>query len=168
MTRSRLPFAVALGVTIALAMSGCTVDGNQAARDEAARIMTTTANSVDPPIPHPRDADYLAAQFLDAAPATTPESAERTTTEVLGWSGKSGDPHGATVRVRITVQLDAANATAIGQPDRTAGTATRCWKLTFFGTRNYDTLRTAEIPCSDSRAKTPHPTPPAPDPPTGG
>jgi len=155
-------------MTIALGLSACTVDGNQVARDEAERIMTTTAKAVDPPFPHPRQADYLAEQFLDAAYETNPGSAEQTTAEVLSWSGNSGDAKGATLEVRITVQLDAANSTAIGQADRTSGTATRCWKLTIFGSRNYDTLRTVEIPCGESKAKTPHPTPPAPDPPTGG
>lgn len=159
MSASRVVAFVGAAAILAAMLTGCTVDGDAAARDEAQQLVTRAGESIAEPGSPARDADYLAAQLLAVDLGASIPDYEHHDIGVFGWKGNSGDQKGARIDVRINVQIDAADARNIGQGSRTAGSATRCWRLTVFASRNFDNLHSNEIDCPGTADRTPHPTP---------
>ncbi|MEP6481757.1 MAG: hypothetical protein ABJA94_07085 [Rhodoglobus sp.] len=152
-----LRFRVLLGgILIAaavLALSGCAPDGNQIAAGYAQQVIDDVGASISPAYPRPRPADFLAASALESGPSRDAQL------DVLDWSGDSGDVAGAHIVFRVHVDV-AASYPSTFERGHVAGSATRCWELTVYGTRNYDTLETRGISCPpDAVARTPMPAP---------
>lgn len=111
-------------------------------------------DKISPGYPRARDSEYLAQWALQSSGISDAQ------VDALDWSGNSGETDGATLTFRVHVDVEAHDADSIGQLSTTAGSATRCWQLTVYGWRNYDTLERREINCPpDAAAKTPAPAP---------
>ncbi len=155
----RILALVGTAAILGTVLTACTVDGDAAARDEAQQLVTRAGASIAEPGARPRDADYLAAQLLAVDLSPSIPDGEHDYLGVFDWRGNSGDQNGARINVRINVQMDPTEARNIGQGSRTAGSATRCWRLTVFAPRHYDNLHSEEIDCPGTADRIPHPTP---------
>ena len=148
-----------MAVACVALLSGCVSSGERAARDEADRIVDEIADDLSPAYPRPHEADYLAEQALTAV-RDNREGPVRHSVVAVDWWGNSGEPEGASITIRVAVEVDEKSGSLWGGGvfGHDAGASTRCWVLTVYGFRNYDTLERREIGCSD------RPLPPRPDP----
>lgn len=141
---------VGLGVFVATPTSG-----DRVARERAEAAAAEIADELVVPQHNSNgvlDGEQLAlhavrhAADLDGLGAR--EAGDRAVT-VLGWSGRTTDPSGATVDLRVDVSVPYEPGGILGR-DRSEGEATRCWRLTT-GYYEYDeSAGIDEIDCPET------------------
>lgn len=139
----------AVAVAVATVLAGCAPTGDDLTRSLAADLVEHIVDELTPPYPTPTDAQNLAAGVASAAATRPVGDPDEARVAVLDWHGHSGDEDGAVIRIRVEVHVAASRATTIGQGSHEAGDATRCWDVTIWGFRNYDTSRLDEVDCPD-------------------
>jgi hypothetical protein len=152
---SRASVVAAAIAFVLLSLTGCTASGDSVARDQADQTAATIGKDLTPPVIRSRPATTLAGEVLTDPAANSDNDGIRTAVETLAWAGDSGNPSGARIDIRVTVRVDEKDAVDVGQPDRLPGSAVRCWRLTVFGFRSFDTLHRDEIDCPTTPGRVP-------------
>lgn len=133
--------------------SGCAAlfssDGDDVARrgavDVAEQIGAHSDNTAEVTV------EEIVTWWVLEAPGVAAGGAE---VDALAWSGAIGSPGGASVDVRIHVEVGAYSSPTIGGRSHSAGAATVCYRLVW---ERYEQARRSEIPCPDAAPPPPPP-----------
>jgi hypothetical protein len=143
-------------------------DGDRVAEQLGERVAVGIADDVEPSFAEPLDAEKLALRAV-----TDPRVPDDVEGDVepeydvvpLAFAGRSDADEGATIDLAVSVEVASWDSPGWFTKDRTAGSATTCWRLVVRAYRHTDTADHERIDCPPELS--PVPLEPAPQPSLG-